>query len=337
MKILVTGGAGYIASHTNVLLLERGYEVVVLDNLVNSSEESVKRVEELTGKKIVFYKGDCRDKAVLERIFEENDIYAVIHFAGLKAVGESCEKPILYYENNLMANLALAEVMAKFNCKKLVFSSSATVYGNPAVLPLTEDLPTGEVTNPYGATKLMGERMFTDIQKADKEWHIMLLRYFNPVGAHESGRIGENPRGIPNNLMPFISQVASGKLSKVKVFGNDYATPDGTGVRDYIHVVDLAEAHIKALEHIEEYGVGIFNIGTGVGYSVLDMIKAFEKACGKEIPYEIVPRRSGDVAACYADGSKAAKYLDFNAKKNLEDMCRDGWKWQSSNPNGYES
>lgn len=337
MKILVTGGAGYIASHTNVLLLERGYEVVVLDNLVNSSEESVKRVEELTGKKIAFYKGDCRDKAVLERIFEENDIYAVIHFAGLKAVGESCEKPILYYENNLMANLALAEVMAKFNCKKLVFSSSATVYGNPAVLPLTEELPTGEVTNPYGATKLMGERMFADIQKADKEWHIMLLRYFNPVGAHESGRIGENPRGIPNNLMPYISQVASGKLSKVRVFGNDYPTPDGTGVRDYIHVVDLAEAHIKALEHIEEYGVGIFNIGTGVGYSVLDMIKAFEKACGKEIPYEIVPRRSGDVAACYADGSKAAKFLDFNAKKDLEDMCRDGWKWQSANPNGYEN
>ena len=337
MKILVTGGAGYIASHTNVLLLEKGYDVVVLDNLVNSSVESIKRVEEITGKKIKFYQGDCRDKALLDKIFTENDIYAAIHFAGLKAVGESCEKPMLYYENNLMANLALAEVMAKHNVKRLVFSSSATVYGTPKVLPLTEELPTGEVTNPYGATKLMGERMFTDIQKADNEWHIMLLRYFNPVGAHESGRIGENPRGIPNNLMPYISQVAVGRLKALRVFGDDYDTPDGTGVRDYIHVVDLAEAHIKALEHIEEYGVGIFNIGTGVGYSVLDMVKAFSKACGHDIPYKFFPRRSGDVASCYADGSKAAKYLGFTAKKNLEDMCRDTWNWQSQNPNGYEN
>lgn len=335
MKILVTGGAGYIASHTNVLLLERGYEVVALDNLVNSCEESIKRVEELTGKKIKFYRGDCRDKELLDRIFTENDIYAVIHFAGLKAVGESCAHPAMYYENNLMSNLALVDVMTKHNCKRLVFSSSATVYGTPEKLPLTEDMPTGEVTNPYGATKLMGERMLTDIQKADPEWHIMLLRYFNPVGAHASGRIGEDPKGIPNNLMPYISQVAVGKRECLSVFGDDYDTPDGTGVRDYIHVVDLAEAHIKALEHIEDYGVGIFNIGTGVGYSVLDMVKAFSKACGKEIPYKIVPRRPGDVAACYANGDKAEKELGFKAKLTLDDMCKDTWNWQSHNPSGY--
>lgn len=335
MKILVTGGAGYIASHTNVLLLERGYEVVALDNLVNSCEESIKRVEELTGKKIKFYRGDCRDKELLDKVFTENDIYAVIHFAGLKAVGESCAHPAMYYENNLMSNLALADAMTKHNCKRLVFSSSATVYGTPEKLPLTEDMPTGEVTNPYGATKLMGERMFTDIQKADPEWHIMLLRYFNPVGAHASGRIGEDPKGIPNNLMPYISQVAVGKRECLSVFGDDYDTPDGTGVRDYIHVVDLAEAHIKALEHIERYGVGIFNIGTGVGYSVLDMVKAFSKACGKEIPYKIVPRRPGDVAACYANGDKAEKELGFKAKLTLDDMCKDTWNWQSHNPSGY--
>ena len=336
MKILVTGGAGYIASHTNVLLLERGYEVVALDNLVNSCEESIKRVEELTGKKIKFYRGDCRDKELLDRIFTENDIYAVIHFAGLKAVGESCAHPAMYYENNLMSNLALVDVMTKHNCKRLVFSSSATVYGTPEKLPLTEDMPTGEVTNPYGATKLMGERMLTDIQKADPEWHIMLLRYFNPVGAHASGRIGEDPKGIPNNLMPYISQVAVGKRECLSVFGDDYDTPDGTGVRDYIHVVDLAEAHIKALEHIEDYGVGIFNIGTGVGYSVLEMVKAFSKACGKEIPYKIVPRRPGDVAACYANGDKAEKELGFKAKLTLDDMCKDTWNWQSHNPSGYK-
>lgn len=335
MKILVTGGAGYIASHTNVLLLERGYEVVALDNLVNSCEESIKRVEELTGKKIKFYRGDCRDKELLDKVFTENDIYAVIHFAGLKAVGESCAHPAMYYENNLMSNLALVDAMTKHNCKRLVFSSSATVYGTPEKLPLTEDMPTGEVTNPYGATKLMGERMLTDIQKADPEWHIMLLRYFNPVGAHASGRIGEDPKGIPNNLMPYISQVAVGKRECLSVFGDDYDTPDGTGVRDYIHVVDLAEAHIKALEHIERYGVGIFNIGTGVGYSVLDMVKAFGKACGKEIPYKIVPRRPGDVAACYANGDKAEKELGFKAKLTLDDMCKDTWNWQSHNPSGY--
>lgn len=334
MKILVTGGAGYIASHTNVQLLEKGYEVVVLDNLSNSCVESIKRVEELTGKTIKFYKGDCRDREMLKKIFTENKIDAVIHFAGLKAVGESCEKPMLYYDNNLNSNLALAETMSAFGCKKIVFSSSATVYGIPKKLPLTEDCDLG-VTNPYGATKLMGEQMFGDFYRADNEWHVMLLRYFNPVGAHESGKIGEDPKGIPNNLMPYISKVAVGKLPYLNVFGNDYPTPDGTGVRDYIHVVDLADAHIKALEHIDEVGIGIFNIGTGVGYSVLEMVKAFEKACGHEIPYKIAPRRSGDVAECYANCDKAKKYLGFVAKHNLEDMCRDLWKWQSLNPNGY--
>lgn len=336
MKILVTGGAGYIASHTNVLLLEQGYDVVVVDNLCNSSVESIKRVETLTGKKIAFYEGDCRDESILTTIFTEHKIDAVIHFAGLKAVGESCAKPGLYYDNNLNSNLMLAKVMAKFGCKKIVFSSSATVYGVPKTLPLTEDCPLG-VTNPYGATKLMGEQMFSDIQRADKEWHVMLLRYFNPVGAHESGYIGEDPQGIPNNLMPYVSQVAVGKLPHLNVFGDDYPTPDGTGVRDYIHVVDLADAHIKALEHIDEYDIGIFNIGTGVGYSVLDMVKAFEKACGHPIPYKIAPRRSGDVAECYANCDKAKKYLGFTAKHNLEDMCRDLWKWQSQNPKGYNA
>ena len=344
MKILVTGGAGYIASHTNVLLLEKGYEVVALDNLCNSCEESIKRVEELTGKKIKFYKGDCRDKTLLRKIFSENKIDAVIHFAGLKAVGESCKKPLLYYDNNLNSNMALASVMSEFGCKKLVFSSSATVYGTPKSLPLTEkcllgvteEYPLG-VTNPYGATKLMGEQMFRDFYAADKEWNIMLLRYFNPVGAHESGRIGEDPKGIPNNLMPYVSQVAVGKLDYLSVFGDDYPTPDGTGVRDYIHVVDLAEAHIKAVEHIDRCGVAVYNIGTGTGYSVLDMVKAFEKACGHKIPYKICPRRSGDVPACYANCDKAAKELGFTATRNLDDMCRDLWKWQSLNPNGYNN
>lgn len=335
MKILVTGGAGYIASHTNVILLEKGYEVVALDNLSNSSEESIRRVKEITGKDIAFYKGDCCDKKILDKIFCEHKIDAVIHFAGLKAVGESCEKPMLYYENNLMSDLALTEIMAKHNCKKLVFSSSATVYGVPKTLPLTEDSPLS-TTNPYGATKLMGEQIFNDIYLADKSWHIMLLRYFNPVGAHESGKIGENPKGIPNNLMPYISQVAVGKLKALKVFGNDYPTPDGTGVRDYIHVVDLAKAHIKALENIDKYGIGIFNIGTGVGYSVLDMIKAFAKASKRDVPYEFAPRRSGDVAECYANCDKAKIELGFTAEKTLDDMCVDLWRWQSMNPNGYE-
>ena len=335
MKILVTGGAGYIASHTNVKLLEKGYDVVVLDNYCNSSEESIHRVEKLTGKKIQIYVGDCRDKALLDKIFTENKIDAAIHFAGLKAVGESCAIPMKYYDNNLNSNLALVEVMGKHGCKNLVFSSSATVYGVPKKLPLVEDSPLS-ATNPYGATKLFGERMFTDLQKSDPEWHIMLLRYFNPVGAHESGMIGEDPQGIPNNLMPFVAQVAVGKRECVSVFGNDYPTPDGTGVRDYIHVVDLAEAHVKALEHISEYGIGIFNIGTGVGYSVLDMIKAFGKACGHEIPYKIAPRRPGDVAECYANCDLAAEKLGFKAEHNLDDMCRDLWKWQSMNPNGYK-
>lgn len=332
--ILVTGGAGFIASHTNLQLLQKGCNVVALDNLVNSSFESIKRVEELSGKKITFYQGDCRDKALLDKIFTENSIDAVIHFAGLKSVGESCQKPILYYENNLMSNLALLGAMEKHGVKKLVFSSSATVYGAPQRLPLTEDHPLSAV-NPYGATKLMGEQMFADAQAADNSLHIIMLRYFNPVGAHESGRIGEDPRGVPNNLMPYVSQVAVGKLKSLKVFGDDYNTPDGTGVRDYIHVEDLAQAHIKALEKIDNYGVEAINIGTGIGYSVMDMIKAFSKASGKDIPFEIAPRRSGDVGSCYADCSKAKKELGFTAKKTLEDMCRDLWNWQCLNPDGY--
>jgi len=326
MKILVTGGAGFIASHTNVLLLERGYDVVALDNFCNSSPSSVAAVEEITGKKIKLYKGDCRDKKLLDKIFKKENIDAVIHFAGLKAVGESCAKPTLYYENNLMSNLALLEIMAKRGCKKIVFSSSATVYGVPKTLPLTEDCPLS-TTNPYGATKLMGEQMLKDVSLSDKDFHVMILRYFNPVGAHESGKIGEDPKGVPNNLMPYVARVASGILPKLSVYGNDYKTHDGTGVRDYIHVVDLAEAHIKALEKIENYRVGIFNIGTGTGYSVLDMVKAFEKASGKAVPYEIAPRRSGDVDACYADCSKAKAELDFEAKKNLQDMCDDLWRF----------
>lgn len=334
MKILVTGGAGYIASHTNVVLLNNGFEVVAVDNLMNSSEESIKRVEKITGKKITFYKGDVRDKALLEKIFDEHDIYAVIHFAGLKAVGESCAKPVLYYENNLIANLSLLDVMIKHGVKKLVFSSSATVYGFPKQLPLTEESPLSAI-NPYGATKLMGERMFEDVYQADNAWNIVLLRYFNPVGAHESGMIGEDPKGVPNNLMPYISQVAVGKLAKLKIFGNDYNTPDGTGVRDYIHVMDLAQAHLKALQKIENYGVESINIGTGEGYSVLDMVKAFEKASGKKIAYEFAPRRSGDADACYANCDKAKKELGFSAQMGLFEMCRDLWNWQTKNPNGY--
>jgi UDP-glucose 4-epimerase len=334
MKILVTGGAGYIASHTNLQLLDKGHEVVVLDNLQNSSKESIKRVEELSNKKITFYEGDCRDKKLLDKIFSKNKIDAVIHFAGLKAVGESCIKPITYYENNLMSNLALVEAMSNHNVKKLVFSSSATVYGIPKKLPLTEKHPLS-TTNPYGATKLMGEQMFRDLYASDNSWHILLLRYFNPVGAHESGRIGEDPKGVPNNLMPYVSQVAVGKLKSLKIFGDDYDTKDGTGVRDYIHVVDLASAHLKALENIEKYGVDAINIGTGVGYSVLDMVNAFSKVSGKEIPYEVAPRRSGDIASCYSNCDKAKKELGFVAEKNLEDMCRDLWRWQNNNPHGY--
>lgn len=334
MKVLVTGGAGYIASHTNVVLLEAGNEVVAVDNLVNASEESVKRVEKIAGKKVSFYKADVRDKDELRKIFKKEKPDAVIHFAGLKAVGESCQKPIEYYDNNLISTLVLLEVMREFDVKRLVFSSSATVYGTPERLPLDEECRLS-TTNPYGATKLMIENILRDVYAADKSWHISLLRYFNPVGAHSSGLIGEDPKGIPNNLMPFVAQVAVGRLKEVKVFGNDYDTPDGTGVRDYIHVVDLANAHKKALENIDKFGCDAVNVGTGVGYSVLDMIKAFGKACGRELPYSIVDRRPGDIAACYASPDKAAAMMDWRAEFGLDDMCRDLWKWQTMNPEGY--
>lgn len=334
MKILVTGGAGYIASHTNVVLQQNGYDIIAIDNLANSTQKSLERVEQITGKTIKFYNGDVRDKALLNTIFAENEIQAVIHFAGLKAVGESCVKPLLYYENNLMANIALVETMAKNNVKKLVFSSSATVYGIPKELPLTENSPLS-TTNPYGATKLMGEQIFADTYHADNDWNIVLLRYFNPVGAHQSGLIGEDPKGIPNNLMPYIAQVAIGKLSYLNVFGDDYNTHDGTGVRDYIHIMDLADAHLLALQKIEDYGVEAINVGTGQGYSVLEMIKAFEQASGKKISYKISPRRPGDIDACYAACEKAKRELGFEAKRSLLDMCKDLWNWQIKNPQGY--
>ena len=333
-SVLVTGGAGFIGSHTVVELLNRDYSVVVVDNLSNSSRESLKRVERITGKSVKFYEADVCDKAALETVFSENDISDVIHFAGLKAVGESCKKPLLYYRNNLDSTFSLLEVMGKHGVKSIVFSSSATVYGEPERLPLDENCRLS-VTNPYGATKLMQEQILQDVYKADNEWKIMLLRYFNPVGAHESGLIGEDPNGIPNNLMPYVAQVASGKLQQINVFGNDYPTPDGTGVRDYIHVVDLALGHIKAIEKIKNPGVYIYNLGTGNGYSVLDMIHAFEKACGKKLPYRIAPRRSGDVAACYASPEKAKRELDWEAKFGIDEMCASQWNWQSKNPNGY--
>ncbi len=335
MNVLVTGGAGYIGSHTLVQLLENGYQAVVVDNLCNSSEESLKRVKKITGKDFKFYKVDLLDKENLNKIFDENKFDAVIHFAGLKAVGESCEKPLLYYQNNLISTLTLCEVMASHGVKKLVFSSSATVYGKPHTVPITEDFPLS-CTNPYGQTKLMIEYILKDIAKADAEWDIALLRYFNPVGAHESGLIGEDPKGIPNNLMPYISQVAVGKRDYVHVFGNDYDTPDGTGVRDYIHVVDLANGHLCALNKIKDnVGVVIYNLGTGHGYSVLDMIKALSAACGKEVPYKIEARRPGDIDACYADPKKAQNEIGFVAKHTLEEMCADTWKWQQMNPNGF--
>ena len=336
MKILVTGGAGYIGSHTCVELLEKGYEVVVIDNYYNSCAVSVERVEKITGKKVALYEGDIRDKPLLDRIFTEHKIDCVIHFAGLKAVGESCAKPILYYDNNIGGTLALVEVMQKHNCKKIIFSSSATVYGDPEVLPLTEECRTGGTTNPYGTSKLFQERILSDLYDADNDWTVILLRYFNPVGAHESGLIGEDPKGIPNNLMPYIAQVASGKLTKIGVFGNDYPTPDGTGVRDYIHVVDLARGHVAAIEKLTETGVHIYNLGTGNGYSVLDMIHAFSKACNKPLPYDIKPRRAGDIAACYASSKKAEEELGWKAEYDLEKMCSDQWHWQKNNPNGYE-
>ncbi len=333
-SILVTGGAGFIGSHTVVELLNAGYDVVVMDNLCNSSVESLKRVEKITGKKVKFYEADICSKDDLEKIFSENGFFSVIHFAGLKAVGESCKKPLLYYQNNIGGTLTLLEVMGKYNVKSMVFSSSATVYGEPERLPLDENCRLS-TTNPYGATKLMQEDILRDIYKADNEWQIMLLRYFNPVGAHASGFIGEDPNGIPNNLMPYVAQVASGKLQQINVFGDDYPTPDGTGVRDYIHVVDLALGHVKAIEHLRA-GVFTYNLGTGKGYSVLDMIHAFEKACGKKLPYKVAPRRSGDIATCYASPDKAREELGWEAKFGIEEMCADQWKWQSGNPNGYQ-
>ena len=328
MKVLVTGGAGYIATHTDVCLLNAGHEVVAVDNFSNSSYESVENVERITGKKVIFYEGDVCDKKILEKIFSEHKIDAVIHFAGLKAVGESCEKPLLYYRNNLDSTLTLLETMVKYDVKRFVFSSSATVYGTPERLPLDEDCRLS-TTNPYGSTKLMIENILRDVYAADRSFHILLLRYFNPVGAHESGLIGEDPKGIPNNLMPYVAKVAHGELPYLNVFGNDYDTPDGTGVRDYIHVMDLAEGHLAALEHIDSYGVEAINLGTGVGYSVLDMVKAFEKASGRPVPYKIAPRRPGDIASCYASPEKAANELNWRAKRNLEDMCRDLWNFQT--------
>ena len=335
MKVLVTGGAGYIGSHTCVELLNAGYEVVVVDNLVNSKEESLKRVQEITGKSLQFYKLDLLDKEALRNVFENEKPDAVIHFAGLKAVGESVKVPLLYYHNNLLSTINLLELMNEFSVKQLVFSSSATVYGEPKSVPITEDFPL-HATNPYGRTKLMLEEILKDVYAADNSLSITLLRYFNPVGAHESGRIGEDPKGTPNNLMPYISQVAVGKLPKLSIFGGDWPTPDGTGVRDYIHVVDLATGHVAALNKMnDQTGVHIFNLGTGKGVSVLELVKAFENATGTEIPYQIVDRRAGDIPECYADSSKAQKELGWSATRTIEDMCKDSWHWQSENPTGY--
>ena len=337
MAILVTGGAGYIGSHTVVELLNMGKDVVVVDNLSNSSEKSLDRVKEITGKDVKFYKADILDKDALEEIFSNENIESCIHFAGLKAVGESVAKPWEYYNNNITGTLVLLDVMKKHNCKNIIFSSSATVYGDPAFVPITEECPKGICTNPYGWTKSMLEQILSDVQKADNEWNVVILRYFNPIGAHISGRIGENPNGIPNNLMPYITQVAVGKLKQLGVFGNDYDTHDGTGVRDYIHVVDLAKGHVKALAKLEKgSGLNIYNLGTGTGYSVLDMVKSFEKANGVPVPYAIKDRRPGDIATCYADAKKAKDELGWEAENGIEEMCRDAWRWQSNNPNGFE-
>lgn len=337
MAILVTGGAGYIGSHTCVELLENGYEVVILDNLVNASPKVVDRIEELSGKKVTFYKGDIRDRDCLNKLFEKEKIDSVIHFAGLKAVGESVAKPWEYYENNISGSLVLFDVMRQHGCKSIIFSSSATVYGNPAQIPITEDCPKGTCTNPYGWTKWMLEQILTDLHTADPEWNVVLLRYFNPIGAHKSGRIGENPNGIPNNLMPYITQVAVGKLKELGVFGNDYDTPDGTGVRDYIHVCDLASGHVAAIKKLEEKsGLSIYNLGTGIGYSVLDIVHNFEEATGIHIPYSIKPRRAGDIATCYSSAEKAKRELGWEARYGIREMCADSWNWQKSNPNGYE-
>lgn len=338
MAILVTGGAGYIGSHTCVELLNEGYEVVVIDNLYNSSEESLKRVEKITGKSVKFYEGDLLNREDIEKVFENETIESVIHFAGLKAVGESVSKPLEYYHNNITGTLILCDVMRSHGCKSIVFSSSATVYGDPAFVPITEECPKGQITNPYGQTKGMLEQILTDIQVGDPEWKVILLRYFNPIGAHKSGLIGEDPKGIPNNLVPYIAQVAVGKLQKLGVFGDDYPTPDGTGVRDYIHVVDLAVGHVKAIAKLDNMeGVEIYNLGTGNGYSVLDVLHAYEKACGKTIPYEVKARRPGDIPTCYADAAKAKEELGWVAERGIEEMCEDSYRWQSMNPNGYRS
>ena len=333
--ILVTGGAGYIGSHTTIELIEAGYDVVIVDNLYNSKTEAVRRVEQIVGRKIKFYKADVCDKDAMRKVFKENDVAAVINFAGYKAVGASVQKPVEYYENNIGGMLALIDVMREFNVKNLVFSSSATVYGNPHTVPITEDFPLS-TTNPYGSTKLFIEYILKDVAKADPEFNIAILRYFNPIGAHASGLIGEDPNGIPNNLCPYITKVAVGKLKEVHVFGNDYPTKDGTGVRDYIHVVDLAKGHVLAVNKLlTKPGLFIVNLGTGIGYSVLDMIKAFSKALGRDIPYVIDPRRPGDIAACYADPTLAYKLIGFKAEKTLDDMSRDALNWQMKNPDGY--
>lgn len=335
-SILVTGGTGYIGSHTVLQLLEQNYEVVVVDNFSNSSRESLTRVAKITGKHPVILEGDIRDSDFLDRVFKQHNIDAVIHFAGLKAVGESVEQPLMYYENNVFGSVNLCQVMQNNGVKNIVFSSSATVYGDPTELPLHENLPTGTPTNPYGQSKLMVELILQDLYKADNDWNIVLLRYFNPVGAHPSGMIGEDPNGIPNNLMPFITQVATGKREFLSIFGDDYDTHDGTGVRDYIHVEDLAHGHLKALDKLsQKSGLLTVNLGTGQGYSVLDMVKAFEKASGKQLPYKIAPRRSGDVASCYADPKYAEEVLSWTAQKGLDEMCSDSWRWQSNNPDGY--
>ncbi len=335
MKILVTGGAGYIGSHTVIELLGKGYEVVIVDNFYNSHPEVLERIKDLSGKDFKFYEIDLLDKNALKKVFEENKIDSVIHFAGYKAVGESVEKPLMYYHNNLTSTFILCEVMKEYGVKNIVFSSSATVYGLSNISPLKEDLPLS-TTNPYGTTKLFIEQILRDLYISDKDWSIALLRYFNPIGAHISGRIGENPNGIPNNLMPFITQVAVGKREKLSVFGNDYDTVDGTGVRDYIHVVDLAKGHIKALEkHMDFKGVEAYNLGTGKGVSVLELVNTFEKVNGVKIPYTISDRRPGDIATCFADASKAKKELGWEAEKTIEDMCKDSWNWQKNNPQGY--
>lgn len=334
--ILVTGGAGYIGSHTIIELDAAGYDVVVVDNLCNSSSKSLNRVASIIGRQVPFRQVDIRDRAGLDKVLDEFKVDACIHFAGLKAVGESVAKPYEYYENNIGGTLVLIDALRSHGCRNLIFSSSATVYGNPAVIPITEECPKGKCTNPYGQTKSMLEEIFIDIQKADPQWNIVLLRYFNPIGAHKSGLIGEDPNGIPNNLMPYITQVAVGKRAELGVFGNDYPTPDGTGVRDYIHVVDLAVGHVKALDAIfRDCGLAVYNLGTGHGYSVLDVVNAFEKANGVKVPYVIKPRRPGDIATCYSDPAKAERELGWKAQYGIEEMCRDSWHWQSSNPDGY--